>query len=108
MRETSEYQIISWRDIPVQVRVRSGSDRRSCQLPARFQQAVTRSAYRARAITGDDYMSAWNGGQWQTYAAGAEQALTEIIAGLEASYPQERLDRLIQAKGYNEVSTHDG
>lgn len=107
MPETCEYQIIFWREIPVQVRVRGGAERHSRPLPARFQQAMTRSAYRARTITGDDYMASWIGGRWQPYAAGAEQALAEIIAGLEASYPQARLDRLIEGKGYSEDITHD-
>lgn len=107
MNETSEYQIISWRDIPVQVRVRNGTERRACLLPARFQQAATRSAYRARAITGEEYMSAWIGNPWQAHAGDTEQTMTEVVAQLEAGYPQERLDRLIENKGYNEVVAHD-
>ncbi len=107
MNETSEYQIISWRDVPVQVRVRNGKDRRTRPLPARFQKAATRSAYRARAITGDAYMSAWSGGPWQTHAGNPEQTLNEIIAQLEAAYAQERLDQLIENKGYSEVAAHD-
>lgn len=107
MNETSEYQIISWRDIPVQVRVRNGTERRTQPLPARFQQAAIRSAYRARAITGEAYLSAWTSNPWQPHAGDTEQTLADIIAHLEAGYPQERLGRLIENKGYNEVANHD-
>jgi hypothetical protein len=105
--ETSEYQLICWRDVPVQVRVRGGGQRHSHKLPERFQQAATRSAFRARAITGDAYLSAWTSSPWQPYAAGAAQALGEIVAQLEAAYPQARLDKLIMNKGHEEVTTHD-
>ena len=107
MTAMSDYQIISWRDVPVQVRVRGGGERRSCELPERFQQAATRSAYRARAITGEAYMSAWTSGPWQPYAASVDRALSEIVAELEASYPQTRLDKLIMNKGHEEVNTRD-
>jgi hypothetical protein len=108
MSETSEYQLICWRDVPVQVRVRGGGERHSRKLPERFQQAATRSAYRARAITGDAYMAAWTSSPWQPYAAGAAQTLQAIIAELETSYPQARLDALVRNKGYAETDTPDG
>jgi hypothetical protein len=107
MTEASEYQVISWRDVPVQVRVRGGGERRSRKLSDRFQQAATRSAYRAKAITGEAYMSAWTSSPWQPCMASVEQALSEIVAELEANYPQTRLDKLILNKGHDEVTNHD-
>jgi hypothetical protein len=108
MTETSEYQLICWRDVPVQVRVRGGGQRHSRKLPERFQQAATRSAYRARAVTGDAYLAAWTSTPWQPVAAGAAEALEAIVAELETSYPQARLEALIRNKGYAEAAADDG
>lgn len=103
----TEYQIIYWRDIPVQVRVRQGRERRSQSLPERFQAAAKRAAYRARAITGEAYMSAWNNTPWQPHAASFDEALPAIVATIEAGYPPERLIQLIDNKGFKASDNDD-
>ncbi len=102
----TEYQIINWRDIPVQVRVRVGRERHSQLLSERFQAAARRAAYRGRAITGDAYMSAWNSTPWQSHTAPLDEALPVIVATIESDYPPERLLLLIDNKGFK-ASNHD-
>lgn len=92
-------QIIYWRDIPVQVKVR-GEQRISRQLSPRFQQAVHRAAYRARAITGFDYMQEWHPSAWQEFDEPPAEVLAALTAGLEAAYDDERLERLARNKGF--------
>lgn len=103
----TEYQIIYWRDVPVQVRVRQGRERVSQLLPERFQAAAKRAAYRGRAITGEAYMSAWNSTPWQNHTATFDEALATIVAAVEADYPPELLVHLIDNKGFRASDNDD-
>lgn len=96
-----QYQIIFWRDIPVQVRVKNGRFRQTYPLSPRFQQTVHRAAYRGKAITGDAYIDEWHPSRWmETAVADAET----LVAQLEADYPDERLDKLARNKGYEQTA----
>ncbi len=93
-------QIISWRDIPVQVRVKNGRFRHTRQLSTRFQQAVYRAAYRSKAISGDAYQDEWTVSKWQDQEGEVEEVLTAVSTNLETTYSDDRLDRLARNKGY--------
>jgi len=49
----TQYQILYWHDIPLQVRGRDGRARANVSLPPRFQEAVDAAAMVA-GLTGDD------------------------------------------------------
>lgn len=97
-----QYQIIYWRDIPVQVRVKNGRLRQTHPLSPRFQQAVHRAAYRSKAISGDAYIEEWHPSPWQETAV-ADAAT--LLAQFEAAYPDERLDQLALNKGIDPDKT---
>lgn len=94
------YQIVYWRDIPVQVRVRDGRSRLTRPLPPRFQKTVYRAAFRAKAITGFDYIMEWQPSDWQERDGEAQNVLTAVAAELEAAYHDERLDKLARNGGH--------
>jgi Virulence factor len=96
----SKYMVIYWRDIPVQVKARDGSTRLSRPLTPRFQQTVHRAAFRAKAITGFDYINEWRPSGWLDSEETAADTITAITAELEAAYTAERLDSLARNKGY--------
>jgi hypothetical protein len=100
----TRYRIVSWRDIPVQVKVRDttagGSTRLSRPLSSRFQKTVHRAAYRAKAISGSEYIQEWRMSEWREQEGSAEAVITAVIAELEAAYDEERLDRLARNKGF--------
>jgi len=100
----TKVQIISWRDIPVQVRVKNGRFRQTQPLSARFQQTVYRAAYRDKAIYGDAYQEEWTPSKWQEREGEAVDVLTAVSAELEASYSDERLVGLARNKG---IEPHD-
>ena len=57
---TVEYQIIYWRDVPAQLKVRAAGARRlSRELSDRFQKAIDEAAMRAGLTGTDDYLAAW-------------------------------------------------
>jgi hypothetical protein len=103
----SEYQVIYWRDIPVQVRVREGTERLTRALPDRFQQAHKRAAFRAKAITGVAYMTSWNSTEWQEHPADLERALLDVMSEIDSGYSEAKLNAIIFNKGYKE-DTIDG
>lgn len=102
------FQIVYWRDIPSQVKVRAGRERASCVLPERFQEAIDEAAMHAHLTGENAYLEEWRTTAWHEIEqkAGQEhggdlQALAERLAGeLEASYPPERLEALKNNLGY--------
>jgi hypothetical protein len=98
---TVKYQIIYWRDIPVQVKARGdNAERASRPLSSRFQKTVHRAAFRAKAITGFDYIREWRPSGWVERDEAVEILLAVITAELENAYSDERLDALARNKGY--------
>lgn len=93
------YQIVYWRDIPAQVKVKAGRQRASKPLTDRFQEAIDAAAMRAGLFGTDDYLA-----EWRTVEAGEREGEAEAVAGavaaeLEAAYPDERLKKMIAAQG---------
>jgi hypothetical protein len=95
----SSYQIVYWRDIPAQVKVKAGRTRAARQLSERFQVNIDRAAMRAGLFNTDDYLN-----EWRTAEAverdGEPEAVAEAVAAeLEAAYSDERLEKLVQNSG---------
>ena len=100
-----EYQIVYWRDIPAQIKVRSGRDRLGRELPERFQKAIDWAAMASNATSTDDYLEEWRSSSWQSSHSGATEAgLPEaaelIIQQIDAEYPAERLQSIMVNKGF--------
>jgi hypothetical protein len=96
---TTAYQILYWRDIPAQVKVRSGRARGGRELSERFQVYIDRAAMRAGLFNTDDYLN-----EWRTSAPlereGEPEAVAEAVAAeLEAAYPNDRLEALVNNGG---------
>jgi hypothetical protein len=98
---TSKYQIIYWRDIPAQIKVRSGAARTSRSLSERFQQAIDEAAMREGLIGTDEYLAMWRTSPWLDREGELEEAATTLILELESAYPQDRLADLVAAGGHN-------
>ena len=96
----SHYQIIYWRDIPTQVRGRNGRSRLTRPLSPRFQKAIHRAAFCAKAINGLDYIEEWQLSDWQDRDDNVEDVLTAVVTQLENDYTDVRLDKLARNKGY--------
>ena len=97
----TRYQIIYWRDIPVQVKVRDGDSRLSRPLSPRFQKTVHRAAFRAKAITGFNYIQEWRPSGWNERKETAEEVIAIVTAELESAYSDERLNSLALNKGFD-------
>lgn len=93
------FQIVYWREIPAQVKVREGRERAARQLSDRFQEAIDAAAMRAGLVGTDDYLAEWRTSEAEERAGPAETVAVAVAADLEAAYPDERLRRLIAGQG---------
>ncbi len=87
-------QIVYWRDIPAQVKVKAGRVRASKQLSDRFQIAIDRAAMRAGLFNTDDYLNHWRTADLPEREGELEAIATAVAAEVEADYPDARLEAL--------------
>jgi hypothetical protein len=97
---TTSYQIIYWRDIPAQVKVKTARRPLSRQLPERFERAIDRAAMHAGAINSDEYLAEWRKSEWQEREGEPEATLEALVAEIEAAYPEDRLRAIARNGGY--------
>jgi hypothetical protein len=97
---TTQYQIIYWRDIPAQVKVKAGRQRAARPLSDHFQEAIDQAAMRAGKTDSDAYLEEWRNGDWQERAGEPEAVLDDLVVEIEAGYPIHRLQQLIQQGGW--------
>ena len=99
-----KYQIIYWRDIPAQVKVRAGRKRIGRPLSQRFPVAIDEAAMRAGKTESDAYLAEWRTSDWLDREGDPESDVDAIadalIAELETAYPAPRLKQLIQNGGW--------
>lgn len=95
---TTTYQIIYWRDIPAQVKVK-GRGSASRQLPERFERAIDRAAMHAGAINTDDYLAEWRKSEWMEREGEPEAVVEAVVAELEAAFPEEKLREMARNGG---------
>jgi hypothetical protein len=91
--------ILYWRDIPAQVIARQGRRSAKRELPLRFTEAIDMAAMRAGAHGTDDYLAAWRRGDPVPCGDDLEAEASDAAARIEAEYDEDRLKRLVLAKG---------
>jgi hypothetical protein len=94
-----KYQIVYWRDIPAQVKVKVGRSRAGCPLSNRFTAAIDEAAMRAGLTGSEDYLDQWRNSGWQERSGELEDVAKAIAAEIESAYPAERLRLLIRQHG---------
>ncbi len=97
---TAQYQIIYWRDIPAQIKVKAGRQRLARPLSDRFQVAIDQAAMRAGKTDSDAYLEEWRTSDWREQEGEPESLLDHLVAELESGYPHSRLDGLVKQGGW--------
>ena len=92
-------QIVYWRDIPAQVKARTGRIRASQPLSNRFQEAIDDAAMRAGLSQSDAYLA-----EWRTSEAEEREGEPTIVAAsvaeeIEKGYSDERLNDIVVNRG---------
>jgi hypothetical protein len=78
-----QYQILYWRDIPVQIKVFATKRPRSYQLPPRFQTWIDRIAMQEGLIGTDAYLDQWHWSKKQPREGNAEEVSNALLRELE-------------------------
>jgi hypothetical protein len=78
-----QYQILYWRDIPIQVKIFAGRRPRSHQLPDRFQTWIDRIAMQEGLTGTDAYLDQWQWSEKQERAGEAETVLKMLLREME-------------------------
>jgi hypothetical protein len=87
----ASYQVLYWRDIPTQIKMRADGKRLSAQLPQRFQTWIDRIAMRDGLTGTDAYLEQW---QWSPRQE-REGDAQEILDTLQTELTKEG-DRVIE------------
>jgi hypothetical protein len=94
--------VISWRDVPAQVLVKSGRETAKVMLSHRFQEAVDRAAMRAGKSGSDAYLADWKRSEPRRCGDDLKAEAEAEAASIEARYSDDDLLRLIRAHGLEE------
>jgi hypothetical protein len=86
----TQYQIMYWHDIPVQVRAGGRQDRVSAELPQRFQVAIDNAAMAAGLVGSDAYIEVFRWGEAQTREGSPAEVAAAVVAELDAEF--EKID----------------
>jgi hypothetical protein len=97
--------IISWRDIPAQVVVKRGRESAKVQLSARFQETIDRAAMRAGRGSSDAYLADWHRSAPRPCSDDIKAEADAEAARIEQRYTDEDLERLVRAKGVDELKS---
>jgi hypothetical protein len=99
---TVKYQIVFWRDIPAQIKVKDGRKRGGRPLSDRFTVAIDEAAMRAGLINSEDYLAEWRNGDWVEQDGEMDEVIDALAGELEAAYPPDRLRALIRQHGFQQ------
>lgn len=93
--------IVSWRDIPAQVIVKSGRrNQAKRELSLRFTEAIDMAAMRVGASDSEAYLAEWVKRGPVEVGDDLEAEADKALAAIEAEYSKERLVALIKADGF--------
>jgi hypothetical protein len=100
---TIKYQIIYWRDIPAQVKVKAGRNRAGRPLSGRFSVAIDEAAMRAGLTDSDAYLTQWRNGEWLECEGEPDEVAAALVTELETDYPPQRVRQLIEQYGLEQA-----
>ena len=90
----AKVRIMYWKEIPVQVQAQDDSGTISKQLDPRFQEGVDAVAMFDGSAGTDDYLIAWEWGEFQELGGSARAAADETAAKLNGNFPDDFVARI--------------
>ena len=85
----ANYKILSWEEIPAQIRVEDGDDEVQIELPPRFQQMIDRIANERGKTNEEAYLDGWEWSPDQERDGTAKEVAEAVINELEQKFPEE-------------------
>lgn len=91
--------VVYWKDIPAQVKARSGRQAVRRELTPRFAEAIDRAAMRSGEKDQDAYLAQWRTGEPAVIDGDMQQAVDQLCARLEAEWTDARLSAAVANGG---------
>lgn len=85
----AKVRVMYWKEIPVQVGAEDESKQVSKPLDDRFQQGVDAISMFDGSSGSDDYIMAWEWGEYEEVEGTAEVAATRVAAEFNSGFPQD-------------------
>ncbi len=80
------YQILSWQDIPSQIKVWDDFEEIKIQLPPRFMERIDRAAQAQKLTDTDAYLDQWRWSEEQEQAGTAAEVAAAVKKELEEKF----------------------
>jgi len=80
------YQILSWQEIPSQVKVWDDFDEVRAELPARFAARIDAAAQARGLTSADDYLAQWKWSEEEERPGAVAEVAAQIQAELEQKF----------------------
>ena len=90
----AKVRVMYWKEIPVQVQAQDESGTVSRQLDARFQQGVDAVATFDGSTGADEYLMAWEWGDYSEVEGTADEAAGLVAGRLDAHFPRDFVERI--------------
>ena len=90
----AKVRIMYWKEIPVQVQAQDESGTVSRQLDARFQQGVDAVAMFDGSMGTDEYLMAWEWGEFSEVKGTADEAADSVADRIGAGFPSDFVARI--------------
>ncbi len=90
----AKVRVMYWKEIPVQVQATDGDEQISKPLDERFQQAVDAVSMLDGSAGGDDYLMAWNWGEYFDVEGSVEEAATATAERYNLRFPTDFVARI--------------
>ncbi len=84
----ARYRILSWHDIPSQIRAEDENGRVNRPLPARFQEAIDSAAMKAKTISDDAYMDGFSWSAEKEIPGSAQEVADRLYQQLLEDHPE--------------------
>ncbi len=96
----TEFQILSWRDIPAQIIVGKGRNAVKVQLSERFEKAIDKCAMKIGATDSESYMEDWRKSNPMQSIVTSELVASFEAQQIENIFTNEKLTELIENNGW--------
>jgi hypothetical protein len=83
----AHYQILSWQDIPSQLKVWDDFDEAKIEMPARFTALIDQAAQSQGLTNTDDYLSQWKWSEEEERKGSVAEVADVLKRELESKFP---------------------
>ena len=87
-------RVMYWREIPVQVQAEDSSGQVSMPLDQRFQQGVDSLAILEGSGGGDEYLAAWEWGEYTEVEGNAREVAALTVERFNKGFPEDFAERV--------------